>query len=121
MWLNEAQLDEPIISQLKSLNYKVEIYQDDFDCECYIRNAELHEKIVLIVSELLSKDIVNRLHDFSQLIKILILPDHSTDLEWNKQYTKVCNCVIDGQVPKPYYDREVENCYTQLIVQIINE
>ncbi|CAF4672381.1 unnamed protein product [Rotaria sp. Silwood1] len=53
------------------------------------QQLQLHQCRFSSNPKVLSKDLIPEIHDFSQLIKILIFFNGSTDLEWGKQYKKV--------------------------------
>lgn len=59
-------------------------------CEEYIRSISHNERIILIVSSRLARDIIPRIHQLRQVSSIYIYClDKSANEQWAKQYKKV--------------------------------
>jgi hypothetical protein len=62
------------------------------DCEEYIHTALLTQKIVLITSEALAKNVVPCIHQQCQLVAIFVYHDtEELDVRWATKFTKVIN------------------------------
>jgi hypothetical protein len=77
-----------------SINH-LKIFQDDQECEHYIRSMSTDDRVVLIVADQLGQKLIPRIHELRQLLLIYIYSmDEKADQQWANQFTKVNNTCL---------------------------
>ena len=78
--------------QLRTLINRLEIFQDDQECERYIQSISTEIRLVLLVSCESAQKLVPRIHQLRQLSLIYVYSmDEKADQQWAVQFTKVNN------------------------------
>ena len=81
---------EKIQAELRKIIDHLRVFDDADECEHVIRKMT-NEKIILVSSDALGRQIVPRLHDLSQLSACYIYyHNESFGEHWSSGYTKVC-------------------------------
>ena len=93
LWLDQAvntsKTNVEFQQQLRQIINDLQIFENSQRCEDYIRKIT-DEKIVLIVSGSLGRQIVPRLHDLSQFSACYVFcQDEKANKEWAEKYPKV--------------------------------
>jgi hypothetical protein len=77
--------------QLRTLDPDLKLFNDDNQCETYLKSQCPHSRIILIVNGGLGQKIVPRIQDFGQIIAIYVYCwNKALHEEWAKKHTKVC-------------------------------
>ncbi len=101
VWLNirndGIQNDTSALDRLRISINNSKIFQDDQECEQYVRSLPVDDRVVLIVNDQLGEKFVSRVHDLRQLLSIYIYcVDEKADERWTIQFTKVSrHCLIN--------------------------
>jgi hypothetical protein len=91
VWLDDDtnRLKTKIDTQ-KQLGNCLKIFEDENQCEQYIRNASTSNRIVLIVSDHLGQKIIPHIHRLQQVSSIYVYgTNNDSTEEWTKDYSKV--------------------------------
>lgn len=93
LWLdqnaNSREDNRQTQKELRQIINHLRVFDKINECEQYIRQIK-HEKIVLIVSGRLGREIVPRLHDLSQFYACYVLcQDQKLNEQWAKNFSKV--------------------------------
>ncbi len=81
--LNAQQELRTIFNQLKP-------FENPNQCEQYIRVMSVEDRVVLIVSGQLGRDIVPRIHHLQQLLSIYVYCHNlESNEQWSRQFSKV--------------------------------
>ena len=73
----------PIINHLKK-------FQDGEECKQYIKQRPIHDRLVLIVSSELGRQVVPSIHKFRQMSAIYVTStDKKSDEQWAHEFVKV--------------------------------
>ncbi|CAF1293789.1 unnamed protein product [Rotaria sordida] len=92
-WLDQdiytTEDNRKTLEELKHIINHVETFDIAKECEQAIRNIT-HEKVVLICSDTLGRQLIPRLHDLAQFSACYILcRDQSANEQWTNKYAKV--------------------------------
>ena len=69
------------------------IFENVSECEQHIRQIPSSDRIILIVSDSLGKELIPRIHEVQQLTSIYVFCAHKpTDQSWATPYSKVKKC-----------------------------
>ena len=75
IWL-DPEVHEDSANEMKSVLYELTksllVFNNDEDCEEYIRELDINEQIILIVSGSIGSEIIPRIHDSKQINVIYI-------------------------------------------------
>ncbi|CAM4847762.1 unnamed protein product [Rotaria magnacalcarata] len=94
--INDQKLIRSTIDHLKT-------FENANKCELYIRSISNDERVIMIVSDRLARDIIPRIHALRQVSSIYIYClDKSINEQWIKQYKKVKDIVTQ---PNQLIDR----------------
>ena len=98
LWLDQnvdsTQDNRDTLQELRQVINHLRTFQSSDDCEQYIRRI-IQEKVVLIVSGSLGRQIVPRLHDLPQFSACYIFcQDKKAGEEWANKYHKVKHVII---------------------------
>jgi hypothetical protein len=75
---------------LRSIINRLKRFKDVEQCENYINQRSLEDRLILIVSGRLGRKIVPTIHTVRQVISIYVYcMDEAGNKEWSKKYTKV--------------------------------
>lgn len=91
IWLeklpNERYDSMEIQQQLRTMIHSLKIYQEIDPCEEYIRSLTKFDRVILLINEQFTREILVRIHELRQLIAVYI---HATnDQTWRKDFDKV--------------------------------
>jgi len=76
--------------ELQSIFNQLETFENPTECEQYIRSMLVEDRIVLIVSGQLGREIVPRIHSLEQLLSVYVYCyDRNANEQWSSQYAKV--------------------------------
>jgi hypothetical protein len=97
LWLdqsvNSTKDNRDTQRELRQVINHLRTYDNANECEQYIRKI-IQEKIILIVSGFLGRQVVPRLHDLPQLVACYVFcQDKNANEQWANQYQKVRNCL----------------------------
>lgn len=99
LWLDgSANATSEYIEAQRNLRLSInclKIFEDDHQCETYIRSLSSQDRVVLIVSSQFSQSIVPRIHSLRQLSGIYVYClDKFDHIKWSKNFIKVSkiNC-----------------------------
>jgi uncharacterized protein (DUF4213/DUF364 family) len=85
--------------QLRAVINHVKTFEDDKNCEDYIRTISENDRIVLIASGQLGKEIVPRIQQLRQIFSIYIFClNIKANEKWSKEYIKVNSKMILIQI-----------------------
>ncbi len=84
----------------------LKIFEDDFECECHIRDQPLHTKILFVIDEVSAPAMVKRASYISQIVCTFVyVKQASDDQSWKGQdpsqmvikffLLKYLNCIIN--------------------------
>ena len=98
LWLDRSvsMTDDNVNTQqqLRKIINHLQTFDNANECEKYIRRVA-NEKIVLIVSGTLGREVVPRVHDLSQLSACYVFcKDKKGNEKWAREYTKVTFFVL---------------------------
>jgi hypothetical protein len=94
IWLDSSvnQLAENLDCQRKlrtSINY-LKTFENNYQCEQYIRNLSQNDRLILIVSGRLGQQILPCIHNLRQVIAIYVYCiDKQSNEQWTKKFRKV--------------------------------
>lgn len=96
IWLDSSVdiLEENRIAQqqIRSITGHLKLFENIQDCERYLNQASINDRILLIVSGRLGKEIVPRIHHYRQIFSIYVYcGDKTQHEEWAKHFQKVIN------------------------------
>ena len=75
----------------KCINY-LQTFENDKDCEEYIRSLSKDDRIILIVNNKFGEQIVPQLHGLQQISSIYVYDlNQKTEIDWIKNYPKIKN------------------------------
>lgn len=87
IWLDQ---NLPIQEKLQSMINYFESFDQLDHCHTYIQSIASDDRIVFVVNEQFSQDIIPRIHHLQQIFSIYILcTDKQHHQTWSKQYHKV--------------------------------
>ncbi|CAF2083103.1 unnamed protein product [Rotaria magnacalcarata] len=94
LWLdaqvNTTDENKNAQKQLRTIINHLEIFHDPDDCIKYIKSCSEQDRIVLIISGRLSKELVPRIHDLRQLSSVYIYCwDKKPYKRWTTEYSKI--------------------------------
>ena len=94
LWLdasvNTSREKIKIQPQFRALINQLRTFEDENECERYIRSSSTDDRIVLIVTGQLGRQLVPRIHQLRQVCSIYIFStDRKKHSIWINQYTKV--------------------------------
>lgn len=93
IWLDDAQTSEEnaaVQEELRLSDSNLTLFQDDTQCEQYIREQPDQSRFVLIVNGKLGRKIVPRVHDCPQILSIYVFCLYKDVHEkWSKDFSKV--------------------------------
>ena len=93
IWLDHSvNKPENIKTQtiLRQLTDQFKSFDNCEECELYIQSSSLNERIVLIVSGRLGREIIPRIHPIEQIYLIYVYCfDREANLQWAKSYSKI--------------------------------
>jgi hypothetical protein len=94
LWLDPSvhETNENIQAQdkLRTAINQLKPFENSKQCEQYIRSVSAKDRVVLIVSGQLGRDIVPRIHHLQQLLSIYVYcQDLKSNEQWSSQYAKV--------------------------------
>jgi hypothetical protein len=90
--INNSQENVNTQRRLKTIINHLLTFEDSTLCEEYIRSVSNHDRIVIIVSGLLGRQLVPRIHQLEQVCSIYVYcMDRKTNEQWTKDFTKVNN------------------------------
>lgn len=90
-FVHETKTNREIQTELRKIINHLQLLENLDECEQAIKNAT-QEKIILISSNSLARQIVPRLHDLPQFTACYIFSlNPIVDKQWTTNYTKVCN------------------------------
>jgi hypothetical protein len=76
--------------ELRGAINQLKAFDDPDECEQHIKRALKEDRIVLIVSGQLGRQLVPRIHSLDQLLSIYIYcQDQNSNEQWSSQYSKV--------------------------------
>jgi hypothetical protein len=76
--------------ELQSIFNQLKTFENPTECEQYIRSMLVEDRIVLIVSGQLGREIVPRIHSLEQLLSVYVYCyDQNANEQWSSQYKKV--------------------------------
>jgi hypothetical protein len=94
LWLDASVNSLPekikIQPQFRALINQLRTFEDENECERYIRSSSSDDRIVLIVTGQLGRQLIPRIHQLRQVCSIYIFSmDRKKHSIWINQYTKV--------------------------------
>lgn len=94
LWLdydvNKTNENVQAQDELRTIFNQLKTSDDPNRCEQYIRQASAGDRIVLIVSGRLGRQIVPRIHSLSQLLSVYVYCyDEKANEQWSSQFSKV--------------------------------
>lgn len=102
VWLdasvNTSQENIQIRTQLEQLEAEFKGFQKLEECEFFIQQNKTNCRIVLIVSGQFGRQIINKIHDLSQLVAIFVFCGNKVENEkWAKNYKKINAVLISAK------------------------
>jgi hypothetical protein len=94
IWLdNTPQKSHKIVSILQqfrmSINY-LKTYENEIECEEYIKQISKDEYVILIVNDKIGEKIISNIHNLPQIYSIYIYSSNkNTEQPWINQFNKV--------------------------------
>ncbi|CAF3354403.1 unnamed protein product [Rotaria sp. Silwood2] len=99
IWLDanvNAQHTQDIEQKLRSFIKQVKPFQDVKQCQKYIEERSQNERLVIIVSGRLGREIVPSVHKLRQVISIYVYcMDKKSNQQWTCQFRKVKAVLVD--------------------------
>jgi hypothetical protein len=97
LWLDQnvdsTQDNRDTLQELRQVINHLRTFQNTDDCEQYIRKIS-QEKVILIVSGSLGRQVVPRLHDLPQFSACYVFcQDKKANEEWANKYHKVTHAI----------------------------
>jgi hypothetical protein len=97
LWLDQnvdsTQDNRDTLQELRQVINHLRTFQNTDDCEQYIRKIS-QEKVILIVSGSLGRQVVPRLHDLPQFSACYVFcQDKKANEEWTNKYHKVTHVI----------------------------
>jgi hypothetical protein len=90
IWLDDTSGDNPAQEELRNLDSNLKLFQNDTECENYIRSQPDQSLIVLIVNGRLGQQIIPRVQDLTQITAIYIYCfNKDYHQQWSKDIAKV--------------------------------
>jgi hypothetical protein len=94
IWLdNTLQKSPKIISiqkQFRTIINYLKTYENENDCEEYIKQLSKNEYVIFIVNDQLGEKIIPKIHNLTQIFSIYIYSlNKNTDQSWINQFNKV--------------------------------
>lgn len=94
IWLdaavNQSKENTEAQQRLRSSINHLEVFEQIGPCEQYIRSVSPQDRIVLIVSGVLGREIVPRIDSLRQVVSIYVYClDRKKNESWTKQFAKV--------------------------------
>ncbi|CAF1384554.1 unnamed protein product [Rotaria sordida] len=82
-------------NQLRSIINHLKTFHDQKECQQYIMACSTQDRLILIVSGRLSKELVPQIHNFRQLSAVYIYCwDKNAYQQWAKQFTKIKGVIV---------------------------
>jgi len=95
VWLDAYPTGSTICCNIEKIQHEVrsnfdknlKLFEDDFECECYIRNQPIFTKILFIVDEISAQTMVARASYISQIVCTIVYRKHdsSDQSSWTEQ------------------------------------
>ncbi|UJR19635.1 hypothetical protein I4U23_022769 [Adineta vaga] len=107
--INETEKNMDIQQQFRALINYLKIFQDDNECENYIRSLPKDDRIVLIVNNQIGEELVSRIHHLRQVFAVYIYCTcEKTNQQWTKTFSKIKNAgmQLDKFVNEIQFDQE---------------
>ncbi|CAF4883973.1 unnamed protein product, partial [Rotaria sp. Silwood1] len=99
LWLdaevNTTEDNKRAQKRLRSIINHLEIFHDQNECQQYINSCSEHDRVVLIISGRLSKELIPQLHNLRQVSAFYIYCwDKKAYKDWAKQFSKIKGVVV---------------------------
>jgi hypothetical protein len=94
LWLdasvNKTKDNRYAQEELQTIFNQLKTFENPNQCEQYIKSMSLEDRIVLIVSGQLGRELVPRIHPLEQLLSVYVYCyDQNINEQWSSQYAKV--------------------------------
>ena len=94
IWLDTAVHSSPenvdAQQQLRTSINHLRVFEDDHECEEYVRSVPKEDRIILIVSGQLGQKSVPRIHQLRQVFSIYVYcRNKQENEEWTREFSKV--------------------------------
>ena len=108
VWLDatgDAVEDQNTQQKLRSIINHLEKFQDGSECQRYIEQKSAHDRLVLVVSGRLGREIVPSIHELRQVSSIYVYCfDKEGNEKWARKFDKV-NCADRSSCFLCFFDR----------------
>ena len=103
IWLdaevNNDEGNKQTQAKLRQIINHLDVFNDQFQCEQYICSISAEDRIVLIVSGRLGREIVPRIHSLRQISSIYVYcQDRKANEKWAQHFPKVKHIIVDLDV-----------------------
>jgi len=94
IWLdykaNKSQKNLSLQQQFRTIINYLKIFENEDDCEKYIKQMSKDEYIIFIVNDQIGEKIIPHIHHLQQIFSIYIYSSNKiTDQQWINQFNKV--------------------------------
>ena len=93
VWLDtnvHAEKNQHTQQRLRSIINHLKTFQDGEECKQYIEHRQKHDRLVLIVSSQLGRQVVPAIHKLRQVSAIYVTStDKKSDEQWAQEFVKV--------------------------------
>ncbi|CAF1025123.1 unnamed protein product [Rotaria sp. Silwood1] len=127
IWLDantNAEDNRNTEQDLRSIINRLKKFQDAKECQKYIEERSQHERVVMIVSGTLGREIVPRIHKHRQVISIYVYCfDKTSNKEWADKYGKVkaVVTVLDELISRIQADHKIQKLVEEpLSINVFN-
>jgi hypothetical protein len=88
--VNKSDHNKTVQHELRSIINHLKLFDDQSQCQQAIQSLSTQDRIILIVSGRLGRQIVPQIHQLRQLSSIYVYcSDKALNEEWARQFTKV--------------------------------
>jgi hypothetical protein len=110
IWLdaavNSSEENVEAQQQLRTSINHLTTFDDDNECEEYIRTVSKYDRIILIISGQLGQKLVPRIHQLQQIFAIYVYCINKMQNEqWAPKFTKVRKFIEKKQISDNIFDR----------------
>ncbi|CAF1089451.1 unnamed protein product [Rotaria sp. Silwood1] len=93
--VNATDDNKKTVTMLHSIVKHFKIFDDAYECKKYIESLNEKDRLILIVSGRLGREIVPKLHQLKQLLSVYVFCiDKTLNEEWAKQFRKIKDVII---------------------------
>lgn len=102
--VNTSDHNKTLQKQICSVIDYLEIFDNQSECQEAIKSLPKNERLILIVSGRLGRQIVPQIHDLRQVISIYVYcSDKALNEEWARQFKKVLNIIFKNFIFEIFY------------------